>query len=75
MFQKLPFFTCWSRKNEEDICRNLTIKDSVPKVKIPSQFNMTLEFHGYEEPIKCVNSYKTNPLFHWIKTGTLTYAL
>ena len=53
IFKKLPFFTCWSRKNEEEMLLHQKVTKLGPSAGVPDSFNSTLEFHGYNKPLKC----------------------
>ena len=68
LFEKLPFFTCWSRKNEELMLKGVKITKSILSAEVPNAFNITLEFHGYDTPLKCVGNI-SNPLYHNMWTG------
>ena len=67
IFKKLPFFTCWSRKNEEQILMHQKVVKLGPSAGIPNSFNSTLEFHGYDKPLKCSGGIK-NPIYRDIWT-------
>ena len=63
IFKNLPFFTCWSRKNEEEMIFHQTVTKLGLSAGIPDSFNITLEFHGYNKPFKCSGSIE-NPMYH-----------
>ena len=67
LFKKQPFFTCWSRKNEEGILPNLTISKTAIQSGVPRAFDTLLEFRGYDTPLNCSGSIK-NPSYHEIWT-------
>ena len=62
IFKKQPFYTCWSRKNEEGILPNLTISKTAHGSGVPREFNTLLEFRGYDTPLNCSGNMK-NPLY------------
>lgn len=72
-FEKLPFFTCWDRKNEEDVLENIQIKELIRRETIPQHFNITMEFSGFDKPLKCFGEIKKNPSFREIRTEASTY--
>ena len=69
MFKKFPFYTCWSRKYEEDILLNLNITKSNHKADVPKEFNITLEFHDNDTPLNC-SGHQKNPIYHNIWTNS-----
>ena len=69
IFKKLPFFTCWDRKNEEKMLLHQKVTKSGPSARVPDSFNSTLEFHGYNTPINCSGSIE-NPIYHDIWTSS-----
>ena len=47
--------------------KKLNIKKTIGEVKIPEVLNISLEFHGYDKPLKCAGDI-INPLYHEIST-------
>ena len=68
--RKLPYYTCWSRRNEEPNLKTLAIAKSTLTQKFPESFSMNLEFFGYDLPIMCSTQtdYSENPVFNQIWT-------
>ena len=71
MFDKLPFFTCWSRKKEEEIIRSIKITKSNLIIEVPKEFNVTVEFHGYDTPLKCAGD-ETNLTYNEVWTDDIS---
>ena len=71
IFENLPYYTCWSRKNEEKLLPSLKIAKSNLVTKIPEAFNLSLKFTGYDSPIECPKEaeYNKNPVFSSIWTN------
>ena len=71
IFKKLPFFTCWSRKNEEEMLLHQKVTKLGPSAGVPDSFNSTLEFNGYNKPLKCSGGIE-NPKYHdiWISSNS-----
>ena len=66
---KFDFFTCWSRKNEEKTIKTLNIKKATfKKVQIPEEFDIKIEFFGYDKSFKCAGSERENVTYRNIWT-------
>ena len=74
IFKKRPFFTCWSRRNENQTLKSLKIAKLSKEPNIPWVFDINLEFHGYDSPVECEKKSEgsLNPKYSEIWTESVS---